>query len=124
MVELIEQHKGVGSGRRLDTEGEHRVAGPCRSGQQVGVGARVKGRGIRDCDATAFQTQRREAISGEGVTQRLVRAGLEQRADIAAGQYDFPGHVARTARDAIAGACVSYAFYYTVFVHCAGKQID
>ena len=124
MIELIHQGKGISPRGCMQAECERRIARTCRGSEQPGAADSIKGHGIGDGHSGTFQAQCCEAVSGQRVVQGLVRTGLEQGADIAAGQHDFPGHVPGTTGDTIAGASVSRAFHHTVFVHRAGELID
>ena len=124
MIELIHQGKGIGAGCGVQAEREHRIACSGRGRELPSVAACVKGDRIADSHAAALQTQGRHAIGGQRVAQRFVRAGLEQGADVAAGQYGFPGHIPGTTGDTVAGAGVSRAFHHTVLVHAARELID
>ena len=124
MVKLIHQGKGVGAGCGVQTEGKHRIACSGRGREHPGAAARVKGDPVGDGHAAAHQAQCGHAGGGQRIAQRLICAGLEQGADIAVDLHDFPGYIACTARDAIAGACVSRALQYTVFVHRTGELDD
>ena len=124
MVELIHQSKGISAGCSVQAEGEHRIASFGRGREQPGAAAWVKGDRVSDGHAAAHQAQCCHAGGGQRIAQGFVCTRLEQGTDIAAGQYDFPGHIPATTGDAIAGAGVSRAFHHTVFVHRTGELID